>query len=214
MASFAQMRTMDIWYAHLDEDELKASLRSTAANAAEAEKGAKKAARHKKAPKKYGKRAEKQGKTARKEERRAEKTLENAHTRDSLQALSKLGELVDGRYRIVSQPPIVVPGRDLAAAYGLSPSEVGHGIREQFRAYRATLRDDRRQLLERFEVAPVALTFYARICGWTLARAHARSGGTQSSLRSTWAQAMRSTHRSPTSPGGTPIRTSGTIRTS
>jgi Uncharacterized protein conserved in bacteria (DUF2252) len=25
-------------------------------------------------------------------------------------------------------------------------------------------------------MAPVALTFYARICGWTLARAHARSG--------------------------------------
>jgi len=24
---------------------------------------------------------------------------------------------------------------------------------------------------------PVALTFYARMCGWTLARAHARSGG-------------------------------------
>ena len=23
---------------------------------------------------------------------------------------------------------------------------------------------------------PVALTFYARLCGWTLARAHARSG--------------------------------------
>jgi hypothetical protein len=25
-------------------------------------------------------------------------------------------------------------------------------------------------------MAPVTLTFYARICGWTLARAHARSG--------------------------------------
>ena len=25
-------------------------------------------------------------------------------------------------------------------------------------------------------MAPVALTFYARTCGWTLARAHARSG--------------------------------------
>ena len=39
----------------------------------------------------------------------AEKTLEKAHSRDSLQALSKLAELVDGEYRIVSQPPIVVP---------------------------------------------------------------------------------------------------------
>ena len=35
--------------------------------------------------------------------------------------------------------------------------------------------------------------------------------GIQSPLRSTWARAMRSTQRSPTSPGGTRIRTSGTI---
>ena len=57
MASFAQMRTMDIWYAHLNEDDLKASIRSTAAGTAGDEKGAKKA-RHEKAPKKQGKRAE------------------------------------------------------------------------------------------------------------------------------------------------------------
>src|SRR5690348_5318830 len=58
----------------------------------------------------------------------------------------------------------------------------------------------------------------AQLCG----DAHLSSFGafasperrTQSPLRSTWAQAMRSTHRSPTSPSGTPIRTSGTIRTS
>ena len=42
--------------------------------------------------------------------------MTKAHTRDSLQALSKLGERVDGRYRIVSQPPVVIPARDLAAA--------------------------------------------------------------------------------------------------
>ena len=52
--------------------------------------------------------------------RRAEKAAAKARTRDSLQALSKLGELVDGQYRIVSQPPIVVPMRDLEATYGLS----------------------------------------------------------------------------------------------
>ena len=56
----------------------------------------------------------KQAKAAKKAEKTAEKTRAKAHTRDSLQALSKLGELVDGRYRIVSQPPIVVPARDLA----------------------------------------------------------------------------------------------------
>src|SRR6188472_188041 len=74
MASFAQMRTMDIWYAHLDEDELKASIHSTVAGTAGDEKEAKKA-RHEKAPKKQPKRAEKQDKTTRKEGKRAAKTL-------------------------------------------------------------------------------------------------------------------------------------------
>jgi hypothetical protein len=78
------------------------------------------------------------------------------HTRDSLQALSKLGELVDGRYRIVSQPPIVVPARDLGAVYGLSGDEIERAVRKEFRAYRATLRDDQRHLLERFEILDVA----------------------------------------------------------
>ena len=93
---------------------------------------------------------------AAKETKLAKKAAAKARTRDSLQALSKLGELVDGRYRIVSQPPIVVPARDLEATYGLSEDEVEHVIREQFRAYRATLQDDRRHLLERFQVIDVA----------------------------------------------------------
>ena len=57
--------------------------------------------------------AKKEAKQAKREEKAAKKIAEKARTRDSLQALSKLGELVDGRYRIVSQPPIVVPARDL-----------------------------------------------------------------------------------------------------
>jgi uncharacterized protein (DUF2252 family) len=79
-----------------------------------------------------------------------------AHTRHSLQALSKLGELVDGRYRIVSQPPIVVPARELEPTYGLSREVIERVIREQFRAYRATLREDQRRLLERFQFVDMA----------------------------------------------------------
>ena len=82
--------------------------------------------------------------------------VEKAHTRDSLQALSKLAEYVDGQYRIVSQPPVVVPIRDLPRTAGMSSDELEHVIHEQFRAYRATLQDDRRHLLERFEVVDVA----------------------------------------------------------
>ncbi len=63
---------------------------------------------------------------------------------------------MDGRYRIVSQPPIVVPARELEAVSGMSSDQMQHAIHEQFRAYRATLQDDRRHLLERFEVIDMA----------------------------------------------------------
>jgi len=136
------------------------------AGAAKQEKTAKKQERtdrRDKAPKKQDKRAAKQEKTAKQDEKtakaaekRAAKTAEKAHTRDSLQALSKLAELVDGQYRIVSQPPIIVPARDLASTYGLSADDVVPVLHDQFRAYRATLQDDRRKLLERFQFVDAA----------------------------------------------------------
>ena len=43
MAGFAQMPTMDIWYAHLDEDELRAGIRSLVTGTAKQEKAAKQA---------------------------------------------------------------------------------------------------------------------------------------------------------------------------
>ena len=52
-----------------------------------------------------------EAKAAKQSEKAAQKAAQKARTRDSLQALSKLGELVDGRYRIVSQPPDRRPGR-------------------------------------------------------------------------------------------------------
>jgi uncharacterized protein (DUF2252 family) len=141
MAEFAQMRTMDIWYSHLSGDDLRRSIRTMVT---QTEKAA------------TGKTGKKQAKRAQKAQKRAEKTTAKAHTGDSLQALSKLAEVADGRYQIVSQPPIVVPARDLAANYGLSSRVLGQVIREQFREYRATLPDDLRRLLERFEIVDMA----------------------------------------------------------
>jgi len=134
MAEFAEMSTMDVWYAHLSEDELRAAMeRAARAQKARAKKRA-----------------------AKRTEKAAEKGARKAHTRDSLQALSKLAELVDGTYRIVSQPPIVVPSRDFEANYGIPFDELQQVIHAQFRAYRATLQPDRRMLLERFEVVDMA----------------------------------------------------------
>ena len=134
MAGFAAMGNMDIWYARMTEEQIMAAIGSltkgekTKDAAAQAKKGAK----------------------------TAKKAIKKAHTRDSLQALSKLGEMVDGRYRIVSQPPVVIPARDLQAMYGYSGDELQDMVHNQFRAYRSTLQEDRRHLLERFEVVDMA----------------------------------------------------------
>ena len=134
MAKFAEMGVMDIWYARLTEQELMDAIRTLTkgAQTKEASAQVKKAAQ------------------------RARRTAQKARTRDSLQALSKLGEVVDGRYRIVSQPPVVVPARDLEAMLGYSADEMQEIVHQQFRAYRGTLQEDRRHLLERFEIVDMA----------------------------------------------------------
>ncbi len=149
MAEFAEMRTMELWYAHLDEDELRAGIAAATTATSKAEKGSK----GKKKKKKEGSKDEP---TPEKVGKRADKILQKAHTRDSLQALSKLGELVDGQYRIVSQPPIVVPLRELSDTYGIGPEAFEDIIVDQFRRYRGTLQDDRRHLLERFQIIDMA----------------------------------------------------------
>jgi len=151
MASFAQMGTMDIWYAHLDEDEVMATIRRSLAETKQEAQAAKKA-KQKKAEKKDVRQED----LEKRAEKRAVKLAGKARTRDSLQALSKLGEQVNGGYRIVSQPPIIIPLRDLASTFGLSADEAESVIHEQFRAYRQTLQDDRRHLLERFEIIDAA----------------------------------------------------------
>ena len=99
MARFATRGTMDIWYAHLAEDKVSQVLQAAAAEAQKTKKGAKAAKRV--------------GKIARKE-------AAKARTRDSLQALSKLAELVYGPAPDRRQHPIIVPARDLEATYGIS----------------------------------------------------------------------------------------------
>ncbi len=134
MAQFAQMGNMEIWYARLTEKEVMDAIATltkgakTKQVAAQAKAGA----------------------------LRAQMNVAKAHTRDSLQALSKLAEVVDGRYRIVSQPPVVIPARELEAMYGYSGDEIQEMIHQQFRSYRATLQEDRRHLLERFEIVDMA----------------------------------------------------------
>jgi uncharacterized protein (DUF2252 family) len=145
MRDFAQRRTMDVWYASMDEDAITQSVTDFVTTHADAAKKAK--AGHKKT-------ARRTAKHAKRAARQLQKGRVKAHARDSLQALSKLGEMAGDRYRIVSQPPIVIPVRDVAAQ--LSPGQLDQLIREQFRSYRASLPPDMRLLLERFEVVDIA----------------------------------------------------------
>ncbi len=135
MAEFAQMGVMEVWYSHVSEDDLVSGLR--------------------KIERAQNKTASEKADVGRRIDRLAT-LIAKAHTRDSLQALSKLGELVDGRYRIVSQPPVVVPLREFDAIYGFSHEEIERVVHRQFRDYRSTLQPDRRHLLEQFQVVDVA----------------------------------------------------------
>jgi uncharacterized protein (DUF2252 family) len=150
MASFADLGTMDVWYASLDEDTIRNAISGLMADYGKAEKSAK--------SDKEKRRAREESKQARKAVKRATENAAKARTRDSTQALAKLAEVVQGRYRIVSQPPVVIPLRELSfdMAPELTPEQIEETIRDQFQAYRATLQPDRRHLLEHFEIVDAA----------------------------------------------------------
>jgi uncharacterized protein (DUF2252 family) len=154
MADFASMKTLDVWYAHTSEEQIKESVAAFLAGSDSKAKGKHKG-KDKDKSKHNGSADGTTSMTAKQKKeatKRFEKNAQKAHSRNSEQALSKLGEEVDGRYRIVSAPPVIVPARDLHSAYGIKPGELEDVVFELFRDYRSTLRPDVRQLLERFEI--------------------------------------------------------------
>jgi uncharacterized protein (DUF2252 family) len=85
---------------------------------------------------------------------RTQAALNKAHHRDSLQALAKLTTMVDGRARILSQPPLLVPVEEL---WGEELSKAAYEqLGNLIRSYRRTLQWDRRHLLEQFKMVQLA----------------------------------------------------------
>lgn len=78
-----------------------------------------------------------------------------ARSRNSLHALRKLTVDVEGRRRIRSARPVLVPVREVLSEY--HPDELEEAVRSTYAAYLQTLRDDRRLLLERYELVDVAV---------------------------------------------------------
>jgi len=123
MAQFVELGELDVWYARLDVE----------AAASQWQQEAKKA-----------------------ERRRLEKNLEKARNKDSLRALKKLTETVDGHIRIADRPPLLVPIDRLAEREGRDPAEIRGLIEGLLGTYRESLDDQAGVLAERYQYVDAA----------------------------------------------------------
>ncbi len=150
MREFAEMRTLDVWYANMSEakinEKIDELIGAVAGKSVKAKNG-----------KKHGRRSQaaEEADVAR-AAKTARKAMRKGRTRDSQQVLPRLASLVGGKHRIVSRPPVLVPLRDLAHTYGMNPDQALEEVDNQFRAYTETLNDNRRLLLGRFSITDVA----------------------------------------------------------
>ena len=121
MAEFAEKTLLDVWYARLDVENLLARIDTQVSE---------------------------------KSMTRARKALAKARTHDSMQALAKLTTVVDGRRRIVSQPPLVVPVEELTE--NVPVDELYTALNGILANYRETLSADRQHLVEQFRLVGLA----------------------------------------------------------
>ncbi|HJY72930.1 MAG TPA: DUF2252 domain-containing protein [Streptosporangiaceae bacterium] len=122
MRQFAAMTNLDVWYAHMDINELRAELDSQLR------------ARQRKL---------------------MDKGLAKARTRDSTEELVKLSHMVDGRPRIISDPPVLVPIDQLLPT-GKERLSFQEEIAGLIAKYQRTLETDRRYLLQQYEFCDMA----------------------------------------------------------
>jgi uncharacterized protein (DUF2252 family) len=121
MREFAGQAFLDVWYAHMDIEPAVAEFRSQ---------------------------------VSAKRFKLAEKMLAKAHTSDSTKALDKLTAVVDGRRRIISDPPMIVPVEEIFA--DVQADMIYKLVQTVLGKYRRTLQSDRRHLLEQFTLVQVA----------------------------------------------------------
>jgi uncharacterized protein (DUF2252 family) len=122
MRGFAPMTSLDVWYAHADVEQLQTQ---------------------------FDAQLKAQQRTV------IARGRAMARTRDSMQALAKLTQIVDGRPRINSDPPLLVPVDELLPP-GTARTALETGLAGLIAGYRSTLETDRRYLLDQFEFADMA----------------------------------------------------------
>ena len=86
--------------------------------------------------------------------RPAKAQITKARTRDSMQALAKLTTVEDGQRRIISDPPLIVPIKEMASL--LDVGAVYRFLRALSIGYTRTLPAHRRWLVQRFTLTAVA----------------------------------------------------------
>lgn len=82
--------------------------------------------------------------------KRSQKAVAKATRKDSVRALQKLTEVVDGQRRIIANPPLIVPLRALA-----TPGD-GERLRTFFEHYRASLAPHRAAVLDHYRFVDIA----------------------------------------------------------
>ena len=131
MTKLAAMRDLDVWYARMDIEKILEELGDE-----------------------LGLTGKHVDKSMSKVKVRAEKGLAKARTRDSMQALAKLTEVVDGETRFINDPPLLVPIEELVSGQQAAAlTDWMHGL---LRSYRHTLQSDRRHLLNQFRFVSIA----------------------------------------------------------
>ena len=86
--------------------------------------------------------------------KRFRKNVAKAQSKDSLKAFNKLVRTVDGRPRLVGDPPLIVPLSELFPDLELHHLE--DALRDLLRSYRRSLRGDHRHLIEGFRFGGAA----------------------------------------------------------
>ncbi|HUB99161.1 MAG TPA: DUF2252 domain-containing protein [Solirubrobacterales bacterium] len=89
------------------------------------------------------------------EVKRVRKGVDKARSKDSLRALERLTETVDGEVRFRSEPPLLVPGRELVPSDG-DGSSILDTLQGVLDAYRDSLPPDRQVLLDSYSFRQIA----------------------------------------------------------
>ena len=93
--------------------------------------------------------------------KRAQKLVDKAQTRTHEQTLEKLTQINSGRRRIISDPPLLVPFRDMGLEQAYSEEQLRQmrekSVESAWQQYLDSLPDERRYLLGRFRIVDGAL---------------------------------------------------------